>query len=69
MKVTDKNIYRIILGVLMTICFATMVFAWWVNGCKPGGNGDVNGIAIVVMIASMVICAIEEDWMTNENNH
>lgn len=69
MNVTNKNIYRIILGVLMTICFATMVFAWWVNDCKPGGNGDVNGIAIVVMIASMVICVLEEDWMTNENNH
>ena len=50
----------------MIACFVWMVLAAMLIG-KPGGDGDVNAIAIALMLASMVICGLEEDWLKNEN--
>lgn len=51
---------------LMIACFIWMLLAAMLIG-KPGGDGDVNAIAIALMFASMVICGLEEDWLKNED--
>lgn len=51
---------------IMIACFVWMVLAAMLIG-KPGGDGDVNAIAIALMLASMIICGLEEDWLKNED--
>ena len=51
---------------IMIACFIWMLLAAMLIG-KPGGDGDVNAIAIALMFASMVICGLEEDWLKNED--
>ena len=48
------------LGALMVICFATMVWAWWCNGCQPGGDGIANGICIIAMAIGLVACGFAD---------
>ena len=60
MKVTEKNIHWLMLGALMVICFATMIWAWWVNGCQSGGDGIANGICIIAMAIGLVACGFAD---------
>lgn len=66
MKLSMKNMHWWMFASLMPICFITMVWAWWVNGCKPGGDGIANGICIIAMAIGLVSCGLA-DLMQEEN--
>ena len=66
MKLSMKNMHWWMFASLMVICFATMVWAWWVNDCHPGGDGIANGICILSMAIGLVACGLA-DLMQEEN--
>ena len=65
MKVTHKNIHWLMLGALMVICFATMIWAWWCNGCRPGGDPVANTVIILAMIVGGIATGLYEEGVKN----
>ena len=61
MKLSMKNMHWWMFASLMVICFATMVWAWWCNGCQPGGDPVANGVIIIAMIIGGIATGLYEE--------
>jgi len=35
-----------------------MVWAWWCNGCQPGGDGLANGVVIIGWAIALVAAGL-----------
>ena len=65
MKLSLKNIHIYMLLSLLILGALTMVWAWWCNDCKPGGDGLANGVVIIAMIVGGIATGLYEEGVKN----
>lgn len=58
MKLSLKNIHIYMLLSLLILGALTMVWAWWCNGCQPGGDGLANGVVIIGWAIALVAAGL-----------
>lgn len=58
MKLSLKNIHIYMLLSLLILGALTMVWAWWVNDCQPGGDGLANGVVITGWAIAMIAAGL-----------
>lgn len=58
MKLSLKNIHIYMLLSLLILGALTMVWAWWCNGCKPGGDGLANEVVIIGWAIALVAAGL-----------
>lgn len=58
MKLSLKNIHIYMLMSLLILGALTMVWAWWVNGCQPGGDGLANGVVIIGWAIALIAAGL-----------
>lgn len=58
MKLSLKNIHIYMLLSLLILGALTMVWAWWCNDRKPGGDGLANGVVIIGWAIALVAAGL-----------
>ena len=65
MKLSMRNIHIYACVFLYVMCFFTAIWAWWCNGCRPGGDPVANGVIIIAMIIGGIATGLYEEGMKN----
>lgn len=58
MKLSLKNIHIYMLLSIIILGSLTMVWAWWVNDCRPGGDDLANGVVIIGWAIALVAAGL-----------
>lgn len=65
MKLSLKNIHIYMLMSLLILGALTMIWAWWCNDCKPGGDGLANGVVITGWAIALIAAGLYEEGVKN----